>query len=335
MALQANSQNQNRVHVHDEMFNDQHLKHNLEVDMKRSNVSRSLVWAVIAILVLLWTPRGETQMFSPYSDFQAMNLEQLKALQVKLTYVGIQDKAFPSLAFTSSFNTLELSLFLPFRRPNINYSNDDSEVETFTASPEELKALIDNVATLPNVTMGEVATEPFLSFALLNTSGGTKAFEAILNKADSSDLFTQLRLALQSNKVGLRRLSEMACRLDLLEPERPMDVSANVSVAISGLRLNRTTGRFVGTGTVKNNSASSISGPISLVLDLEGVGVRLFNADGTTCGTSPVGREFINLPLTGNALPSNASVQVTLEFENPDRVSIKATTKVLAGPGAR
>ncbi|MCI0562395.1 MAG: hypothetical protein MN733_28245, partial [Nitrososphaera sp.] len=61
----------------------------------------------------------------------------------------------------------------------------------------------------------------------------------------------------------------------------------------------------------------------------------LFNADGTTCGTSPVGREFINLPLTGNALPSNASVQVTLEFENPDRVSIKATTKVLAGPGAR
>ena len=39
-------------------------------------------------VILLWATRSEPQVFSPYSDFQAMNLEQLKTLQVKLTYLG-------------------------------------------------------------------------------------------------------------------------------------------------------------------------------------------------------------------------------------------------------
>src|SRR5215216_6848272 len=56
---------------------------------------------------------NQTPSFSPYSDFQAMSLEQLKTLQVKLTYVGIQGKAIASLAFTSSFNTLDLNKFIP------------------------------------------------------------------------------------------------------------------------------------------------------------------------------------------------------------------------------
>jgi len=279
-------------------------------------------------------PFSQAPVFSPYSDFQAMNLEQLKTLQVKLTYVGAQNKGNPSLAFTSSFNTLDLSMFVPFRRPNINYSNDDSKVVTFTASPEELKAVIDNVAALPNVTAGGVATEPFLSFGLLNNSGGIKAFESVMNQADALAVFSKLRLALQANNNALRRISEMACRLSLLEMERPSDVSTKVNVSFAGVRLNRTTGRLVGTATVKNTSADSISGPISLVLDFQG-SVDLINADGTTCGTTPRGREFINLQLSGNVLPPGGSVQVQLEYASPDQQAIKPTVKVLAGPGAR
>lgn len=273
-------------------------------------------------------------MFSPYADFQAMSLKQLKTLQVKLTYVGVQDKGLPSVAFTAPFHVLDLNAFVPFRRPGISYSNDEVKVQTFSATPEELKLLIDHVAVLPSVTAGGVTAEPYLSFALLNTSGGTKAFEAVLNNTDTADLFAQLRLALQSNPVGLRRLSEMACPLDLLEPERPTDVTRSVRVALRGVRLNRSTGRFVGTATVTNISAQNFPGPVSLVFDLEG-SIRVFNANGTTCGTSPQGREFINLPLTGNVLPPDGSAQVNLEFENPDLQPVKATTKVLAGPGAR
>ena len=292
---------------------------------------------IIGVVVLLVTSRSEPQALtlSPYSDFQAMNLEQLKTLQVKLTYLGIQNVPIPSVAFTTSFQVLDLNAFKPFRRPGIRYSNDDFvPVQTFTASPTEMKAIIDNVAVLSNVTAGGVAAGPYLSFALLNTVG-PKAFEAVLNRADTADLVAKLRVAIQGNKAGLRVLSEaITCTLDLLEPGRPVDVTTSVNVAISGVRLNRTTGRFVGTATVTNTSGQSLSGPVSVMLDLGG-NVTLFNADGITCGISPVGLTFINLPLSGNVLPSAGSAKVTLEFENPDAEPIKATTKVLAGPGAR
>lgn len=280
------------------------------------------------------TPKAPPQMFSTYSDFQTMSLEQLKTLQVKLTYVGAQLEPISTVAFTSSFNTLDLAKFVPFRRPGIHYGNDNSGVQTFAATPEELKAIIDNVGTLPNITAGGVASDPFLSFALFNSAGGDKAFEAVLNQADALSLFDKLRLALQNNKIGSQKVAEMACPLDLLGAARPTDVTASVAITISGTRLNRNTGRFVSTATVKNISAAGIVGPISLVLGLKG-NVSLFNSDGHTCGISPVGQDFINLTLLGGALPVNGSVQVVLEFNNPDGESIKPTTKVFAGPGAR
>jgi hypothetical protein len=279
-------------------------------------------------------PKGTPQMFSTYSDFQAMSLEQLKTLQVKLTYVGAQLEPISTVAFTSSFNTLELAKFVPFRRPGIHYGNDNSGVQTFAATPEELKAIIDNVGTLPNITAGGVASDPFLSFALFNSAGSDKAFEAVLNQADALSLFDKLRLALQNNKIGSRIVAEMACPLDLIGTGRPTDVTTNVTIIISGTRLNRNTGRFVSTATVKNTSTTSILGPISLVLGFQG-NVSLFNSDGHTCGITPVGQDFINLALPGGVLPANGSVQVVLEFNSPDKESIKPTTKVLAGPGAR
>jgi hypothetical protein len=275
------------------------------------------------------------QNFSPYGDFQAMSLEQLKSLQVKLTYVGVQNAPIATVAFTTAFNTLDLTKFKPFRRVGISYGNDDFvPVETFNASPEEMKDIIDKVAALPTVIAGGVATKPYLSFAMLNTSGGTKAFEAVLNKTDSAELFTKLRLALNANKGGLRKLSEMACSLDIVEAERPIDVSSKVNVTMSGVRLDRASGHFVNVATVKNISTETILGPLSLVIQLQG-NVGLFNSDGQTCGTSPQGRNFINVPLSSNTLLPGATAQVKLEFENVDQEAIKPTAKVLAGPGAR
>lgn len=272
------------------------------------------------------------QSFSPYSDFQSMTLAQLATLQVKLTYVGPTSEPLSSVAFTSTTNTLNLSLFVPFRRAGIGYSNDDLAVPlTFTASAQELKSVIDNVATLPNVTAGGVATTRFISFSLVNTQPATKGFEAVLNSADARLLFDQLRLSLASNGSGLKQLSQMACPLNLLEAARPTDVSASVSVSLSGVRLNRTTGRFVGTATVTNNSGTSLATPVSVVF-IPTANVRLAMADGTTCGSTPVGAPFINLP---SALGAGQSADITVEFNNPDRLSFTATTKVLSGPGAR
>jgi hypothetical protein len=116
--------------------------------------------------------------------------------------------------------------------------------------------------------------------------------------------------------------------------QQPTDVTADVRVELGGVRLNRATGRFVGVATVTNVSGTSISGPISVVFTLEGK-VTLFKPDGVTSETSPQGRGFINLPLTANALPPAAVIRVTLEFNNPGKEPIVATTKILSGPGTR
>jgi hypothetical protein len=237
------------------------------------------------------------------------------------------------LAFTSSTNTLNLSLFVPFRRPGISYSNDDlGKVMTFSANTAELKAVIDNVATLPNVTAGGVAADVFVSFALFNSQPSTKAFEAVLNSSDTAALFDKLRLSLANNKDGLEKLAAMACVLNTLEAGSPTDVSANVSVVLSGLRLDRSTGHFVGTATVKNNSGGTLAAPVSLVVIPQINNMRLAKSDGTTCNTSPGGSTFINIP---GALGSGQSATVKLEFVNPDKLTITPVTKVLAGPGAR
>ena len=303
----------------------------MDTSSRRTQFIRS-PWVPVVVWLLAWGTVGSGQNFSPYSAFLAMSLEELKTLQVKLTYVGPQQDVVPTVAFTSTFNTLNLALFVPFRRPGFSYANDNLAVQSFSASPAELQQVVQQVGTLPDVTAG-AASGDFLSFAMLNTAGGTKAFEAVLDKPDSLALFNKLRLALQSNAAGLRLISEMACSLELLEAERPTDVSGQVAVSISGVRLNRTTGRYVATANIKNNGAS-LTGPVSLVVDLGG-SVALFNHHGTTCGTSPVGRRFVNLSLTGNTLPSGGSLSMTLEFENPNNEPVVATTKVLAGPGAR
>lgn len=292
--------------------------------------------AMIGLVIFMWSPLAKPQTFSPFSDFQNMSLAELETLQVKLTYVGAQEKPVPTTAFTSPANTLDLSKFVPFQRPGISYANDELPVRSFSASATELKAVIDETGKIPAVVAGGVAGDVYISFALFNSVGGTdKGFEAVLNPTDGIALFQALRTALAGNQTGLKIINEMGCRTALREPGEPADVSADVSVTISGMRLNRSTGRFVGTATVKNNSAQSLTGPVSLVFDFAEANIRLFNAAGFTCGTSPEGKGFINLPLTGNALPSGASIQANLEFENPDKLPMKVTTKVLAGPGAR
>jgi hypothetical protein len=307
--------------------------------MVTSNWRSGARWVGIATacvtILMSSTSEMRGQPFAPYSEFQAMSLEQLKTLQVKLTHVGPQKDVVSTIAFASSLNVIDLTLFIPFRRPGISYANDDLSVHTFTATQAQLKAVIDNVGTLPNVTAGGVAPNPYLSYGLLNTAGGIKAFEAVLNLADTSALMAQLRSALKANATGLRFLAETSCALGILEAARPTDVSSRVKVSIGGVRLNRTTGRYVAPATIQNTSATGIGSPISLVLLTLAGGLELFNRDGATCGTEPIGRPFINVPVPVSGLAPGAQASVNMEFDNPDRVPVALTTKVLAGPGAR
>ncbi|GAF71168.1 unnamed protein product, partial [marine sediment metagenome] len=156
----------------------------------------SVAAAAVVVSVVIVTMSGSSvasEPLSPYSDFQLYDLEELETLQVKLTYVGPQKKPTQTLAFTSSFNTLDMSRFVPYRQPDIHYSNDDITLRTCTASPEELDLLIDKAGELEAVTNGGVAAEPIVSFMLFNsTEAGDKGFDVILNEADTAALFDKI-----------------------------------------------------------------------------------------------------------------------------------------------
>lgn len=112
-----------------------------------------------------------------------------------------------------------------------------------------------------------------------------------------------------------------------------IDVSGYVTVTRGPYVLNLATGRFVQTVTVTNNSALTITGPISLVLDSLSSNASLFNLSGTTdFAFPPVGSPYQDA--AGNLGPGQI-VTYTLQFTDPTRTGITYNTRVLAGPGAR
>lgn len=285
------------------------------------------VLSVAALVQFASPPHVAAQNCSPYSNFQSMTDPQLATLQAKLVYVGVSNGLMSSLVFTAQGHTPDLTLFDLCNQEGFS----DSAPTTFSAGVAELRAVLNNVGTLPAVTAGGVAADPFLAFSLANSQPAKAAFEVILDSSAAADLFIQLRKSLASNKVGTLALSKMGCSLGLNEPGQPTDVSAGFGITMSGVRLKRSTNTFVGTLTVTNNSGSTPSAPLSVVFDLP-INVTIVNPDGITCTTALPGRGFINL----SSIPApGASVSLPLEFNNPDLETLTLQTTVFAGPGAR
>jgi len=113
----------------------------------------------------------------------------------------------------------------------------------------------------------------------------------------------------------------------------PTDVSFQVRVTRGGLRLDRTTGRFVQSVTLTNTGISPIAGPISLVLDSLSPNATLANQTGLTSATLPAGHAY--RVVQPGVLPVGTSVSGTLEFTNSTQAAITYTTRVLTGPGDR
>jgi hypothetical protein len=273
--------------------------------------------------------------FAPYSDFQNMSEADLANLQAKLTYGGIQEEPVSTVVITRTGGPFDINQFTPFRHPGFSYGNDSVSVQQVSASAAQLHALIANAGTVPAVPAGGVGTPPYISFALVNNVGGSlKGFEVVLNPSDAISLLSAIRAALSGAVGALGAIDDFGCATASREPGTPTDVTSSVSVTISGFRLNRATGRFVGTATLKNNAASSIPIPVSLVLGVPS-DITVFNSNGSTCGTAPAGRPFVNASL-GASLAPGATTDINLDLVNPNRLPSPVTaTKVLAGPGGR
>jgi hypothetical protein len=112
----------------------------------------------------------------------------------------------------------------------------------------------------------------------------------------------------------------------------PMNVSGVIGIVKGGMGYNIATGRFAQIVTLTNNSGSTITGPISLVLDNLSSNAAAYGASGTTSSLAPPVSPYFNY---GGNLAPHQSVSITLQFTNPSKASISYTTRVLAGPGAR
>jgi hypothetical protein len=110
-----------------------------------------------------------------------------------------------------------------------------------------------------------------------------------------------------------------------------VDVSTSIGIRISDALGS--THHQVQIATLTNNSANTISGPFSLVLDNLTDNVTLSNASGSTLLMVPAGSPYIDAPL--KQLKPGQWTTFTLLFANPDGADFSYTTRVLAGPGAR
>ena len=286
-----------------------------------------------AIAALPWSAPARAQTYTPYSVFQAMTPAQLATLQVKLTWIGPVDAPLATRAGISTTGTVNLGLFTPFQRPGFDYGSDFVDPVSFKATTAQLKAVIDSVATLPGVTDGGVDAAGLLSFALLNTVGGTKCFESIVDETNGRALFARMRGALAANASAVLALDEMACETGMAPITPAADHTGDVSITMTGVRLDRKTGQFVGRVRVTNSSASLLPAPLSLVANVQ-ANVSLAGGDGRTCRVDPVGRPYVNLAV-GAGLAPGAFVEKVLRFNNPDLEKIEVDWRVVAGPGAR
>src|SRR5262249_24012986 len=107
------------------------------------------------------------------------------------------------------------------------------------------------------------------------------------------------------------------------------DVSAQVLVTRSGFGYNLSTQRFVQTVTLKNTSAGTIAGPISLVIDSLSSNATLFSPTGTTTCAVPAGSPFVNA--VGDLGPG-ATISMSLEFTDPTKAELTHSARDLTGP---
>lgn len=111
------------------------------------------------------------------------------------------------------------------------------------------------------------------------------------------------------------------------------EVTPSVQITRSAFRLNKATGRYLQTVTLKNTSGAPISSPISLVLSGLSGNAQLTNKTGNTTCAAPVNAAYKSVTVSGNALAAGASVTEQLEFSNSGGSAILYTPKVSANSG--
>jgi hypothetical protein len=133
--------------------------------------------------------------------------KMLKGMQVKLTYLGEQEKVIPSVGF--AVESFELGKFKPFYTKGVDYGNDDVKINTFTVSVEEMGRVYDVAFRIEAVKNPRMPDAPVLSFMVYDATD-KKVHEAVLGRGNALKLVDALIGSLDpANTVGIDYLESL------------------------------------------------------------------------------------------------------------------------------
>lgn len=304
--------------------------------MRTLNMRSAPILVFLASMFLLgtWTGMANAQPNATYQDFDV--LTDATSVQIQLTYSApLQDEALAPVLYVVQGQTANPAGFVPFERPDIIYASLDVVRTVKEITEQQMRQIIDAAGTVPSVVSGGVSANPWLSVAMLN-NGANLVAEAVLDQTEALALVEALGSVVEaSNHPAFRALIEFACAIGTIGSQVPTDVTLDVGLQLTGLRLDRATGNFVGLLTVTNSSGTGIAGPISIGFMFTEPNLSLANKTGTTCATTPPGIEYLDVDVTGGELAPEASIDVKIELANPELRIVVPTYKVLAGAGLR
>ena len=169
-------------------------------------VAVALATLIAASVVVL--PGGARMAADPlasFEDFLALDDAELETLQVKLTFVGSQTKPTATVVFTSTENILDMDGFLPYRRPDIHYGNDEIVVDAFVTSVPELRRVIEAVYQIPGARRSGTVDGEVISYMMqASPPSGDIGFEAILNDVDAGRVLQAILDSLDVSNVAGR-----------------------------------------------------------------------------------------------------------------------------------
>lgn len=159
---------------------------------------------------------GTTTSDTCFEDFLSMEGQVLTHFQAKLTYIGEQRKALPTVVLTAREAGAEdpgstAAQVLAMRVPGIDFGNDDLAPIFCAATPAELAALLRNLAMLPTVTNAPGAVKYDQAFA------GIYLALALYNRVDEQDfrlqsVMGQIEAKALLNAMGRALAGNQSCR---------------------------------------------------------------------------------------------------------------------------
>jgi hypothetical protein len=105
--------------------------------------------------------------------------------------------------------------------------------------------------------------------------------------------------------------------------DKSVNVTSAVSIARSGLTVNRFTNKYTGTVTITNTGGQTLAGPLHFRLQALTAGVTLDTQTGVKDGVP-----YMALPVAG--LAPGQSVTLTTTFSNPNKAGIAYTPALVS-----